>query len=101
MTARRKSPKRYETSATGVGRGMRRAARTAREVARMHGTPMYVWENGKVVAKDPNDETKEDMKMRGEFLAECPGFSGRFFLQNQLWVTPWVTRFSAIQECRD
>jgi hypothetical protein len=32
---------------------MRRAARTAREVARMHGTPIYVWEDGKVVAKKP------------------------------------------------
>jgi hypothetical protein len=31
--------------------GMRRAARTAREVARMHGTPIYVWEDGKVVGK--------------------------------------------------
>ena len=37
----------------GVGRGLRRAARTAREVARMHGTPIYVWEDGKVVAKKP------------------------------------------------
>ncbi len=58
MTTRRKSSKRKESFAAGVGRGMRRAARTAREVARMHGTPIYVWENGKVVAKDPNDDTK-------------------------------------------
>ena len=34
MTARRKLPKRRESFAAGVGRGMRRAARTAREVAR-------------------------------------------------------------------
>jgi hypothetical protein len=54
MTTRRKSVKRVESFAAGVGRGLRRAARTAREVARMHGTPGYVWENGKVVAKDPN-----------------------------------------------
>jgi hypothetical protein len=53
MTTRRKSPKKPESFATGVGRGMRRAARTAREVARMHGTPIYVWEDGKVVAKKP------------------------------------------------
>jgi hypothetical protein len=39
--------------AAGVGRGMRRAARAARELARMHGTPIYVWEDGKVVAKEP------------------------------------------------
>ena len=58
MTARRKSPKRQESFAAGVGRGMRRAARTAREVARRFGTPIYVWENGKVVAKDPNDDRK-------------------------------------------
>jgi hypothetical protein len=58
MTTRRKPPKRKESFAAGVGRGMRRAARTAREVARMYGTPIYVWENGKVVAKDPNDNTK-------------------------------------------
>ncbi len=30
-----------------------RAARTARGVARMHGTPIYIWEDGKVVAKKP------------------------------------------------
>jgi hypothetical protein len=58
MTTRRKSPKRQESFAAGVGRGMRRAARTAREVARRYGTPIYVWENSKVVAKDPNDELK-------------------------------------------
>ena len=55
MTIRRKSPKRQESFAASVGRGMRRAARTAREVARRYGTPIYVWENGKVVAKDPNE----------------------------------------------
>jgi hypothetical protein len=55
MTARSKRPKRKESFAAGVGRGLRRAARAAREVARMHGTPIFVWENGKVVAKDPND----------------------------------------------
>jgi hypothetical protein len=58
MTTRRKSPKRQESIPAGVGRGMRRAARTARGVARMHGTLIYVWENRKVVAKVPNDDTK-------------------------------------------
>jgi hypothetical protein len=47
MTTRRNPPKKPETFAAGVGRGMRRAARTAREVARMHGTPIYVWEDVK------------------------------------------------------
>jgi hypothetical protein len=36
-----------------VGRALRRAAKVARKTARMHGTPIYVWENGKVVAKKP------------------------------------------------
>ena len=39
--------------AAGVGRAMRRAAKTARATARMHGTPVYVWKNGKVVAEKP------------------------------------------------
>jgi hypothetical protein len=39
--------------AAQVGRALRRAAQDARKVARMHGTPLYVWENGKVVATKP------------------------------------------------
>jgi hypothetical protein len=53
MTTGRKPPKKPGSFAAGVGRGMRRVDRTAREVARMHGTPIYVWEDGKVVAKKP------------------------------------------------
>jgi hypothetical protein len=53
MTTRRKQPKKPERFATGVGRGMQRAARSAREVARMHGTPIYIWEDDKIVAKKP------------------------------------------------
>ena len=34
-----------------VGRALRRAAKVARKTARMHGTPVYVWKNGKVVAE--------------------------------------------------
>ena len=37
----------------GIGRALRRAAKDARNTARMYGTPIYVWENGKVVAKRP------------------------------------------------
>ncbi len=37
----------------GVGKALRRAAKAARETARAHKTPFYVWENGKVVAKKP------------------------------------------------
>jgi len=36
-----------------VGRGLQRSAKEARKIARMYGTPIYVWENGKVVAKKP------------------------------------------------
>jgi hypothetical protein len=36
-----------------VGRALRRAARRAREVARMHGIPIYVLKNGKIVAIKP------------------------------------------------
>lgn len=36
-----------------VGRALRRAAKVARKTAQMHGTAIYVWENGKVVAKKP------------------------------------------------
>jgi hypothetical protein len=36
-----------------VGRALRRAAKVARKTARMHGTPIYVWKDGKVVAEKP------------------------------------------------
>jgi hypothetical protein len=36
-----------------VGRALRRAARAARKTARAHGTPIYLWRNGKVVAEKP------------------------------------------------
>ncbi|MBS0366268.1 MAG: hypothetical protein JSR67_10650 [Proteobacteria bacterium] len=48
--ARRKEP---ETFADGVARGLRMAARSARKTARMYGTPLYFWENGRVVARKP------------------------------------------------
>jgi hypothetical protein len=36
-----------------VGRALRRAAKAARRTAAMHNTPVYIWRNGKVVAKKP------------------------------------------------
>lgn len=42
-----------QNQAAEVGRALRRAAMDARKTARMHGTPLYVWENGKVVATKP------------------------------------------------
>jgi hypothetical protein len=52
MTAARtkKKPTKF---AKNVGVALRQAGRTARKTARMYGTPIYVWENGKVVAKKP------------------------------------------------
>jgi hypothetical protein len=39
--------------AAACGRALRRAARVARKTAKMHGTKLYFWKNGKVVAEDP------------------------------------------------
>jgi hypothetical protein len=36
-----------------VERALLRAGESARRAARMHGTPLYVWEKGRVVAKRP------------------------------------------------
>ena len=36
-----------------VGRALRRSAKVARKTARMHGTPIYIWKDGKVVAEKP------------------------------------------------
>ena len=42
-----------ENFAQSVGRALRRAAKSARKTARAYGTPIYIWENGKVVAQKP------------------------------------------------
>jgi hypothetical protein len=51
----KKAARKKETKAfsEAVGRALRRAAKAARKTAKMYGTPIYVWENGKVVAKKP------------------------------------------------
>ncbi len=36
-----------------VGRALRRAAKVARKTARMHGTSVYYWKDGKVVTEKP------------------------------------------------
>jgi hypothetical protein len=58
MTKKKTDPKRTLSPEDkrffeSVASGMRAAARRARRIARMYGTPIYVWENGKVVAKKP------------------------------------------------
>jgi murein DD-endopeptidase MepM/ murein hydrolase activator NlpD len=40
-------------SRTPAGRALHRAALVARKIARAHGTPIYVWRDGKVVAEKP------------------------------------------------
>jgi hypothetical protein len=39
--------------AAAVGRALRRAGVAARKTARTHGTPIYVWRAGKIVAEKP------------------------------------------------
>ena len=48
-----KQLKRPSKPLTPAGRALRRAARVARKTARAHGTPIYIWKNGKVVAEKP------------------------------------------------
>jgi len=36
-----------------IKRAMPAAVRRARKIAKMHGTPIYIVENGKIVAKKP------------------------------------------------
>lgn len=51
----KKTPKKIIPSplSLAAGRALRRAARVARKTARMHGTPIYIWKDGKVVAEKP------------------------------------------------
>lgn len=39
--------------AAAVGGALRRAGKVARKTARDHGTPLYVWRDGKIVAEKP------------------------------------------------
>jgi hypothetical protein len=49
----RNGKKRINAFALAVGRALRRSARAARRTARIHGTPIYIWRNGRVVAEKP------------------------------------------------
>ena len=50
---RKTSKKEVSAFAAAVGRALGRSARAARKTARMYGTPIYVWKDGKVVAEKP------------------------------------------------
>jgi hypothetical protein len=47
------TPQTSQLFVEAVGRALRRSARTARRIAHMHGTPVYIWRDGKVVAEKP------------------------------------------------
>ncbi len=48
-----KTPPRSKPRLTPAGRALRRSARVARKTARAHGTPIYIWHEGKIVAEKP------------------------------------------------
>ena len=52
MKPRKQKPK-TTAFAILVGRALRRSAKKARQIARMHGTLIYIWKDGKVVAEKP------------------------------------------------
>jgi hypothetical protein len=43
----------HDDFSRAVARSLRRAAKEARRIARMHGTPVYIMKNGKIVAEKP------------------------------------------------
>jgi hypothetical protein len=48
-----KAKKETREFSAAVGRALRCAAKVARKTTRMHGTPIYIWKDGKVVAEKP------------------------------------------------
>jgi hypothetical protein len=48
-----KSKKAAKNFAASVAPALKRAAKVARKTARMYGTPVYFWKNGRVVAEKP------------------------------------------------
>jgi hypothetical protein len=54
IAVKRKPKPKLQTSkefSDAVGRALRRSAKVARKTARMYGTPIYIWKDGKVVAE--------------------------------------------------
>ena len=49
----KKAGKETKNFTAAVGRALRRAGLAARKTARVHGTPIYVWRSGKIVAEKP------------------------------------------------
>jgi hypothetical protein len=44
---------RRQSFAAAVGRALRRACVTARQIEHMHETPVYAWKNRRIVAEKP------------------------------------------------
>jgi len=53
MTTRKTKTRPNVDFSLAVGRALRRSARRAREIARIHGTPINVLKDGKIVAIKP------------------------------------------------
>lgn len=52
MKQKVRKPK-HDDFSRAVARSLRRAAKEARKVARMYGTPVYIMKDGKIVAEKP------------------------------------------------
>jgi len=53
MKKTKKTKRKASPFTVEIGRALRRAQLVARKTARMHGTPIYFWRDGKVVAEKP------------------------------------------------
>lgn len=72
-----------------VAKGLSAAAEEAKRVARMHGTPIYVVEDGKVVAKTPWDGVAAWIV----FIPEAGKYRGGFFGdRGREWEDPDIDR---------
>ncbi|HTS53845.1 MAG TPA: hypothetical protein VMH26_11265 [Burkholderiales bacterium] len=49
----RKATLKADEFAKSVGKALRRAGKRARAIAKMHGTPVYIMRDGKIVAEKP------------------------------------------------
>jgi hypothetical protein len=48
-----KRPPKPNPLSRAAGKALRRAGKEARAIAKAHGTPVYIWKDGKIVAEKP------------------------------------------------
>jgi hypothetical protein len=48
-----KRPLKPNPLSRAAGKALRRAGKQARAIAKAHGTPLYIWRDGKIVAEKP------------------------------------------------